>query len=63
MLYTTATHPESEEQGGMLQAAEDYPVPEGPYGKLPYIYLTYLAAGMLWFLLRGRSVQGQLGDS
>jgi amino acid transporter len=26
-----------------------YPVPEGPYGKLPYIYLAYLAAGMLWF--------------
>ena len=29
-----------------------YPVPEGPYGKLPYIYLGYLAAGMLWFFLR-----------
>jgi amino acid transporter len=26
-----------------------YPVPEGPYGKLPYIYLAYLGAGMLWF--------------
>jgi hypothetical protein len=26
-----------------------YPVPEGPYGKLPYIYLAYLAAGLLWF--------------
>ncbi len=22
-----------------------YPVPEGPYGKLPYIYLAYLIAG------------------
>jgi amino acid transporter len=32
-----------------------YPVPEGPYGKLPYIYLAYLAAGLLWFVLRGRS--------
>src|SRR5580693_5532929 len=31
-----------------------YPVPEGPYGKLPYIYLAYLVAGLLWFLLRGR---------
>jgi amino acid transporter len=31
-----------------------YPVPEGPYGKLPYIYLAYLAAGLLWFALRGR---------
>lgn len=29
-----------------------YPVPEGPYGKLPYVYLAYLAAGMLWFALR-----------
>jgi amino acid transporter len=26
-----------------------YPVPEGPYGKLPYVYLAYLFAGMLWF--------------
>ena len=26
-----------------------YPVPEGNYGKLPYIYLAYLAAGLLWF--------------
>jgi amino acid transporter len=30
-----------------------YPVPEGPYGKLPYIYLAYLCAGLLWFFLRG----------
>ena len=26
-----------------------YPVPEGPYGKLPYVYLIYLAAGLGWF--------------
>jgi amino acid transporter len=32
-----------------------YPVPEGPYGKLPYIYLAYLAAGLLWFFLSGRN--------
>jgi amino acid transporter len=32
-----------------------YPVPEGPYGKLPYIYLVYLATGMLWLLLRRNS--------
>jgi len=32
-----------------------YPVPEGPYGKLPYIYLVYLTAGLGWFLLRARS--------
>jgi len=31
-----------------------YPVPEGPYGKLPFIYLAYLAAGLLWFVVRGR---------
>jgi len=31
-----------------------YPVPEGPYGKLPYIYLAYLGSGLLWFVLRGR---------
>lgn len=29
-----------------------YPVPEGPYGKLPYIYLAYLLAGLMWFALR-----------
>ncbi len=26
-----------------------YPVPEGPYGKLPYIYLLYLTLGLGWF--------------
>jgi amino acid transporter len=31
-----------------------YPVPEGPYGKLPYIYLVYLSAGLLWFFWQGR---------
>lgn len=36
-------------------ASNLYPVPEGPYGKLPYIYLAYLAAGLLWFLLGMRS--------
>jgi len=32
-----------------------YPVPEGPYGKLPYIFLVYLAAGLTWFFLRVRT--------
>lgn len=32
-----------------------YPVPEGPYGKLPYIYLAYLFLGLLWFLLRSKA--------
>lgn len=31
-----------------------YPVPEGPYGKLPFVYLAYLTAGLLWFVIRGR---------
>jgi amino acid transporter len=31
-----------------------YPVPEGPYGKLPYIYLAYLAAGLIWFRLKSQ---------
>lgn len=32
-----------------------YPVPEGPYGKLPYIYLAYLIAGLGWFFVRART--------
>jgi hypothetical protein len=31
-----------------------YPVPAGPYGKLPYIYLAYLAAALMWFLFQSR---------
>jgi hypothetical protein len=31
-----------------------YPVPEGPYGRLPYIYLVYLVAGVLWFFASRR---------
>jgi len=31
-----------------------YPVPEGPYGKLPYIFLAYLAFVLSWFFLRSR---------
>jgi amino acid transporter len=31
-----------------------YPIPEGPYGKLPFIYLAYLCAGMVWFLMQRR---------
>ena len=32
-----------------------YPVPEGPYGKLPYIFVAYLTAGLAWFWLRRRN--------
>jgi amino acid transporter len=31
-----------------------YPVQDGPEGKLPYIYLAYLIAGLGWFLVRAR---------
>jgi len=39
-----------------------YPVPQGPYGKLPYIYLAYLAAGLLWFAVRGRNTGVALAE-
>jgi amino acid transporter len=32
-----------------------YPVPEGAYGKLPYIFLAYLAAVLLLFVFRSRA--------
>ena len=31
-----------------------YPVPEGAYGKLPLIFLAYLALGLFWFLWSSR---------
>jgi amino acid transporter len=31
-----------------------YPMPAGPYGKLPLVYLAYLSAGLLWFAFRRR---------
>jgi len=37
-----------------------YPVPEGPYGKLPLIYLGYLTLAMLWFLAARRKVERQI---
>jgi amino acid transporter len=35
-----------------------YPVPEGPYGRLPYVYLAYLAAVLLYFVIgaRGKAI-------
>jgi amino acid transporter len=36
-----------------------YPVPEGPYGKLPYIYLAYLCAGLIWFLAQRRGKEAK----
>jgi len=51
--------------GAMLLALVGnlYPVPEGPYGKLPYIYLAYLSAGMLWFFFRVRTRKSALAAS
>jgi amino acid transporter len=51
--------------GAMLLAliGNLYPVPEGPYGKLPYIYLAYLLAGLLWFLLNGRGKKPALAGN
>ncbi|MGD0987952.1 MAG: APC family permease [Candidatus Sulfotelmatobacter sp.] len=42
--------------GAMLLAliGNFYPVPDGPYGKLPYIYAAYLASGLIWFAIRNR---------
>jgi len=40
-----------------------YPVPEGPYGKLPYVFLGYLTAGLLWFVFRGRRKDKVLAGS
>ncbi|MGA2413370.1 MAG: APC family permease [Candidatus Sulfotelmatobacter sp.] len=37
-----------------------YPVPEGPYGKLPFIYLAYLIAGLLWFAFRSRETSAAI---
>jgi amino acid transporter len=40
-----------------------YPVPEGPYGKLPYIYLVYLTAGLTWFRVRRWARSPRLAES
>jgi amino acid transporter len=38
-----------------------YPVPEGPYGKLPLIYLAYLALGLAWFFASRRNRAAERG--
>jgi amino acid transporter len=40
-----------------------YPVPEGPYGKLPYIYIAYLVAGLAWFFISQRTRKAALAKS
>jgi amino acid transporter len=51
--------------GAMLLAllGNLYPVPEGPYGKLPYIYLAYLSAGLGWFLVRDKGKRAALAGA
>jgi amino acid transporter len=51
--------------GAMLLALVGnlYPVPEGPYGKLPYVYLAYLAAGLVWFFWNRKSKGTTLAES
>lgn len=51
--------------GAMLLALVGnlYPVPEGPYGKLPYIYLAYLAAGLVWFFWNRKNKGTALAES
>ena len=39
----------------LAMAGNLYPVPEGPYGRLPYVYLGVLAAGMTWFVAARRA--------
>jgi amino acid transporter len=43
--------------GAMLLAllGNLYPVPEGPYGKLPYVFVAYLVAGALWYAFHTRT--------
>ncbi len=40
-----------------------YPVPEGPYGKLPFLYLGYLCAGLIWFALKRRGKDAEAAKS
>ena len=50
--------------GAMLLALVGnlYPVPQGPYGKLPYIYLAYLAAGLVWFFWNRKSKEAAVAE-
>ena len=40
-----------------------YPIPQGPYGKLPLIYLAYLALGMIWFFASAKNRRVALSES
>jgi amino acid transporter len=43
--------------------ANFYPVPQGAYGKLPFIYLAYLAAVLLLFVFRRPAKTSMQGES
>jgi amino acid transporter len=40
-----------------------FPVPEGPYGKLPYIYLVYLFVVLMWFAFQSRGKAAARGTT
>jgi hypothetical protein len=40
-----------------------FPVQAGPYGRMPYIYLAYLIAGLVWFLIHGRMKNKALSEN
>jgi amino acid transporter len=40
-----------------------YPVPEGPYGKLPLIYLAYLSLSLVWFALGSHTKASARGET
>jgi hypothetical protein len=39
-----------------------YPVPEGPYGKLPYVYLAYMSTALVWIVFRSRAKTSAGGE-
>jgi amino acid transporter len=39
-----------------------YPIPDGPYGKLPYFYLAYLVMGLLWFAWHSRLRKSEIAE-
>ena len=39
-----------------------YPIPEGAYGKLPLIFLAYLALGLVWFFWSSRKNSRDLAE-
>lgn len=40
-----------------------YPIPAAPALYFPYVYLAYMALGMLWFLARRKTIHARIGQS